>query len=180
MRSRKKARPTDDQIEAEVLAKRIDPAAWEVLPFVPASSSPRPAWMLRSKHLELAAKFLVLSALHRFGLEANLALAQPDNVDIAVLGHAGHAITVDVKVVRGVREWVVDQFSARKHHYVVVVAFASETNGVVAQPDAYVIASEALHKFVVRRKLRSIPLDTFAQELTALEAWQRIVAEQAA
>jgi len=42
MKSRK-PRPTDDQIEAEVLAKRGDPSAWEPLPFVPASTSPRPA-----------------------------------------------------------------------------------------------------------------------------------------
>src|SRR5829696_1535146 len=154
MTSRKKAQPTDDQIEAEVLARRGDSQAWEVLPFVPASSSPRPEWMLRRKHLELAAKFYVLSALHRFGVEANLALAQPDNVDIAVLGHAGQAITIDVKIVQSTREWIVDRFRARKHHYVVIVAFASETDGVAAQPDAYVVASESLHKFIVRRKLR--------------------------
>ena len=179
MKSPKKPQPSDDQIEAEVLARRSDPSAWEVLPFVPASSSPRPAWMQRNRHLELAAKFYVLSALHRHGVEANLALAQPD-VDIAVLGRAGHVLTIDVKVVQGAREWVVDSFSARKHHYVVVVAFASETDGVVAPPDAYVIASEALHKFVVRRKLKRIALDTFTEELAAFEAWQLIAAAQAA
>lgn len=180
MTSRKKARPDDDQIEAEVLAKRTDPGAWEVLPFVPASSSPRPAWMLRRKHLELAAKFHVLSALHRFGVEANLALAQPDNVDIAVLGNAGQAITIDVRTVQSAREWVVDEFSARRHHYIVIVAFASDTDGVIAQPAAYVIASQALRRFIARRKLGRIPLDVFAQELGALEAWQLIATEQAA
>jgi hypothetical protein len=180
MSSRKKARPADDQIEAEALAKRDDAAAWEVLPFVPASSSPRPAWMLRSKHLELAAKFHVLSALHRFGVEANLTLAQPDNVDIAVLGPAGQAITIDVKIVQGTREWVVDRFSARKRHYVVVVAFAPETDGMVAQPDAYVIPSEILHNFIVRRKLQRISLEMFTEDLAALEAWRLIAAEQAA
>jgi len=40
---------TDDQIEAEVLAKRDDPSAWEKLPFVPPSGSLRPDWMLRNK-----------------------------------------------------------------------------------------------------------------------------------
>lgn len=68
----------DDEVEADVLAKRGAPSAWEALPLVPASTSPRPAWMLRSKHLELAAKFHVLSVLHRLGVEANLALGQPD------------------------------------------------------------------------------------------------------
>jgi hypothetical protein len=178
MRSRKKTRPTDDQIEAEVLAKRSDPSAWEALPPVPPASSPRPAWMLRSKHLELAAKFHVLSVLHRFGVEANLALAQPDNVDIAALGARGHTITIDVKTVDGAREWLIDRFSARKHHYVVVVAFATQHTDV--HPRTFVIASEALQKFIARRKLTSVPLDTFTNELSALEAWQIITAEQAA
>jgi len=134
--------------------------------------------MLRHKHLELAAKFHVLSVLHRFGLEANLALAQPDSVDIAALGARGQAITIDVKTVDGARDWLVDRFSARKHHYVVVVAFAPQPMNV--HPRAFVVASEALQKFIARRKLTSVPLDTLTNELSALEAWQIITAEQAA
>lgn len=179
MKSRK-ARLTDDQIEAEVLAKRDDPSDWEALPFVPASTSPRPAWMLRSKHLEIAAKFHVLSVLHRLGVEANLALAQPDNVDITVLGKAGQAVTIDVKTVEGTREWFVDQFSARKHHYVVLVEFASHGENIAAAPHAYVVASETLRKFVSRRKLRTISLDVLSREMAALEAWQLIMSEQVA
>jgi hypothetical protein len=179
MKSRK-VRPTDDQIEAEVLAKRGDPSAWEVLPFVPASTSPRPAWMLRNKHLELAAQFHVLSVLHRLGVEANLALAQPESVDITILGKAGQAITIDVKTVEGTSKWFVDRFSARKHHYVVVVQFPASGENAAAQPQVYVVASEALQKYVSRRKLKAISLDSLAGELAALEAWQLIVSEQAA
>src|SRR5438034_11513290 len=138
MKSRK-LRPTDDQIEAEMLAKRNNPSAWEASPFVPASKSPRPAWMLRSKHLELAAKFHVLSVLHRLGVEANLALAQPDSVDITILGKAGQAITIDVKTVEGTSKWVVDRFSARKHHYIVVVHFPASGENAATQPQAYVV-----------------------------------------
>lgn len=180
MKSRKKSRSTDDQIESEVLAKRSDPSAWEVLPFVPASSSPRPAWMLRSRHLELAAKFHVLSVLHRFGVEANLALAQPDSVDIAVLGVEGQAITIDVKIVHGTQDWSIDPFSARKHHYIVVVAFASDGKGMATQPQTYIVASQTLRRFISRRKLTSISLEILTKDLGALEAWQLITAEQAA
>jgi hypothetical protein len=177
----RKPKPTDDQIEAEALAKRDDPAAWETLPFVPASESPRPGWMLRNRHLELAAKFHVLSVLHRLGVEANLSLAQPDNVDIAIIGKAGLAITIDVKTVgEGTREWLVEPFSARKHHYVVVVEFSSRKGSAVAHPHAYVVASEALQKLVSRRKLKTISLDVLSGELAALEAWQLITSEQAA
>ncbi|MEA2163950.1 MAG: hypothetical protein QOK37_2077 [Thermoanaerobaculia bacterium] len=179
MKSRK-ARLSDDQIEAEVLASLDDPSAWEALPFVPASNSPRPAWMLRNKHLQLAAKFHVLSVLHQLGAEANLTLAQPDSVDITILGKAGKAVTVDVKTVEGTREWLVDPFSARKHHYVVVVEFPPQNGNVFSQPRAYVVASEALRKLVSRRKLTSVSLDLLGDELAGLEAWQRIMSEQAA
>jgi len=175
-----KARLSDDQIEQEVLATREDSSRWEVLPFVPASSSPRPAWMLRSKHLELAAKFHVLSVLHRLGVEANLALAQPDNVDITVLGKAGQAITIDVKIVDGAREWHVNEFSPRKHHYVVVVAFSMPKGKSVVAPRTYVVASQELRKFLSRRKLKTVSLDVLSRELSALEAWQLIISEQAA
>jgi hypothetical protein len=180
MKSRK-PKFTDDQIEQDVLAKRGDPSSWEVLPFVPPSKSPRPAWMLRNKHLELAAKFHVLSVLHRLGVEANLSLAQPDNVDIAILSRAGLAVTIDVKTVaEGAHEWLVDQFSARKHHYVAVVEFSSPRGNVVAQPHTYLVASEALQELVGRRKLTTISLDVLSDELAASEAWQLIMSEQAA
>ncbi len=176
----RKARASDEQIEAEVLAKRDDPTAWEALPFVPASSSPRPAWMLRKKHLQLAAEFHVLSVLHQLGVEANLALAQPESVDITILGKEGQAVTLDVKTVEGTREWLVDPFSARKHHYVVVVEFQSSNENAVTRPRAYVVASEALRKLVSRRKLTSVSLDLLGNEFAALEAWQLIMSEQAA
>jgi len=178
--SSRKPRFTDDQIEAEVLAKLDDSSAWEPLPFVPPSNSPRPAWMLRTKHLELAAKFHVLSVLHRLGIEANLVLAQPDNVDIAVLGKAGVAITIDVKTVEGGREWIIDEFSARKHHFVIVVEFAPSTEPVSEHPRAYVVPSMALRKLVSRRKLTAISLDLLDEELAALEAWKLIATAQAA
>ena len=171
---------TDDQIEAEVLATRNDPSAWELLPPVPPSSSPRPAWMLRRKHLELAARFHVLSVLHRFGLEANLSLAQPDSVDITVLGRSGQTVTIDVKTVDGTREWLVDPFSPRKRHYVVIVAFSPEGANEILAPCAYIVGSEELRKFVTRRHLTVISLDALSQEFAALDAWQLILSEQAA
>lgn len=176
----RKPKATDDQIEAEVLAKRDDSSAWEALPLVPASTSPRPAWMLRSKHLDLAAKFHVLSVLHRLGVEANLALGQPDNVDITVLGKAGQAVTIDVKTIEGVREWLVEPFSARKHHYVVIVEFASRQEPPSWAPRVYVLASQELQKFLARRGRTAISLDVLEHTMGALEAWQIITAAQAA
>jgi hypothetical protein len=39
----------DDQIEAEVLSTRDDASAWEAVGSAPASTSPRPAWMVKTK-----------------------------------------------------------------------------------------------------------------------------------
>jgi hypothetical protein len=51
MKNRKQQK-SDDEIEADVLKTRDDPAAWEVLPPVPPSHSPRPDWVvaLERKH----------------------------------------------------------------------------------------------------------------------------------
>jgi hypothetical protein len=46
----RKQKQTDDEIEAEVLAKLGDASAWDVLPSVPASSSPRPDWARAGSH----------------------------------------------------------------------------------------------------------------------------------
>jgi hypothetical protein len=179
MKPRKK-KMTDDEIEAEVLMTRNDPDAWEALPFVPPSQSPRPAWMLQNRHLELAAKFHVLSVLHRFGAEANLSLTQPDNVDITMLGRGGQTVTIDVKTLHETQSWVVGQFSARKHHYLVFVEFVSADIDPASAPRAYVVASEDLRRFLSRRKLAEVSVTLLSDELSAREAWQLIVAERAA
>ncbi len=59
--------------------------------------------MSSGRHLELAAKFYVVSILHRLGAEANVTFAQPDNVDITVVQESGQALTVDVKMLRGTK-----------------------------------------------------------------------------
>jgi hypothetical protein len=56
----KKRKLTDDQIDALVIADANDEAAWGEPVVVPASKSPRPAWMAQAKHLDWAAKFFVV------------------------------------------------------------------------------------------------------------------------
>ena len=172
--------PTDDEIEADVLAKISDRNAWEPLEFVPPSRSPRPAWMLRGRHLELAAKFHVLYLLHLLGVEANLALSQPDNVDITVLREDGQALTIDVKTLIGAQPWYVDGFAARKHHYIVFVDFIDQVFHAQQSPKVYVTASERLHNLVNRKKLDTLPLDILQRELNARDAWAQLLSETAA
>src|SRR5947209_6054130 len=112
MKARK--RISEAEIKVKLLADSEHPDAWEAPITVPPSSAPRPEWYGRTKHLELAAKFYVLSVLHRLGAEANLTYAQPDNVDIAAVRQSGEAFTIDVKTLMGTSRWAVERFRARK------------------------------------------------------------------
>jgi hypothetical protein len=179
MKDREQAQ-SDDEIEAEVLAKLGDPEAWEPLPPVPPATSPRPEWAIRAKHLQLAAKFHVLSILHLHGAEANLALSQPENVDVIVFNRLGAALTIQVKTLPSSREWVVDPFTVRRHHFVVFVGFASAAQGSEIAPDVFVVASETLRDFVARESLRKVRIDELDQKLKIRNAWQPLLAEAAA
>src|SRR5438105_2060749 len=134
----KRKKLSDADLERDLKIDAAKPDAWEYVATVPASKSGRPAWYGRSKHLELAAKFYVLSVLHRLGAEANLTYAQPDNVDIAAVRQSGEAFTIDVKTLAGTTDWSVEQFSARRHHFVVFVCFARDWHEPNVVPDLYI------------------------------------------
>jgi hypothetical protein len=164
----KKRKLTEEEIDALVIADADDPSAWGDPIVVPASNSPRPAWMAQTKHLDLAAKFFVLSILHRLGLEATLTFTQNDNVDITIVQESGRALTVDVKTLTGAREWRIAPFRARDHHYVVFVWYPTTTD-LRVQPTAYIVASERLHRLLARKNVRALSLDVLASELSAQE-----------
>src|SRR5436305_3338168 len=130
------------ELERHLKADAGNTDAWEYVATVPASQSPRPPWYGRSKHLELSAKFYVLSVLHRLGAEANLTYAQPDNVDIAAVRQSGEAFTLDVKTLAGTTNWSVEHFSARKRHFLVFVCFARDWQDTSLVPDLYIWRSE--------------------------------------
>jgi hypothetical protein len=81
----RKRKLLDDQIEAEVIADLDDSSAWEQPIYVPPSTSPLPEWVTAGRHLELSARFHVLSILHRLGAEASLTNAYRENVDVTVV-----------------------------------------------------------------------------------------------
>jgi hypothetical protein len=178
-RTPKKQELTDDEIDALVIAEADDPSAWGDPIVVPPSKSPRPAWMAQAKHLDLAAKFFVLSVLHRLGLEATLTFSQNDNVDITIVQESGRALTIDVKTLSGSKEWHIGPFRARDHHYVVFVWYPTTTDPRVL-PTAYVVASERLRKLLDRKKVPSLSLDILATELSAQDAWQELAVAPAA
>src|ERR1051325_903431 len=168
---KEKRKLTEAEIDALVIADANDPSAWGEPIVVPPSRSPRPAWMAQAKHLDLAAKFYVLSMLHRLGLDATFTFSQNDNVDITIVQESGRALTVDVKTLSGSKEWHIGPFRARDHHYVVFVWYPTTTDPRVL-PTAYVVASERLRKLLNRKKVQSLPLDVLATELSAQDAWQ--------
>lgn len=135
--------------------------------------------MAQAKHLDFAAKFFVLSVLHRLGLDATFTFLQDDNVDITIVQESGRALTVDVKTLSGAREWHIAPFRARDHHYVVFVWYPATADPKI-QPTAYVVASERLRNLLSRRKLGTLPLEVLASELSAQDAWQELTVAPAA
>jgi uncharacterized protein (DUF433 family) len=61
----KKRNLTDDEIDALVIAEADDPLAWGDPIVVPASASPRPAWMAEARRLEQAANSISRPVLVR-------------------------------------------------------------------------------------------------------------------
>jgi hypothetical protein len=178
-KAHKKRKLTDDEVDALVIAEADDPAAWGEPVVVPPSKLPRPAWMAQAKHLDLAAKFFVLSVLHRMGVEATLTFSQSDSVDITIVQESGRALTVDVRTLTGAKEWPIAPFRARDHHYVVFVWYPTTSDPSI-QPTAYIVASERLSKLLARKKVHSLRLDVLASEMSAQDAWQELAAAPAA
>jgi len=175
----RKRKLTDDEIEAEILADIGDPSAWEQAIYVPPSKSPRPAWVTLGRHLELSARFHVLSVLHRFGAEATLTNAQPGNVDITVVQAPGRAITIDVKTLAGTSMWLVQPFIARKHHYVAFVLYSrKDLDNPVATPAVAVFPSVRL-KELIRPKMGKVNIHAMARQLGVDDYWQQLVAHAA-
>jgi hypothetical protein len=177
MTDRDKQQLTDEQMNELVFADVNDPAAWGDPIVVGPSKGPRR--IRRSKHLELASKFYVLSVLHRLGADATLTFSQSDNVDITVVLESGNALTVDVKTLTGPKEWPVGDFSARTGHFLTFVWYPAEADPSVP-PRVYIVASEQLRAFLAEHRVASVSLDQLDEEVHARDAWERLAFSTAA
>ena len=162
---------TEKEIDDLVVAQADDATAWEE----EAHVKPR-RWKVNPSRLGLAAKFFVLSALHRLGADATLALGEREDVDIAIINEAGKAITLDVKTLTGGWRWRVEDIHARKDHYVVFVCFTSEIRNPHVSPEVFVLPSQTFQNALLRQHATEIRVDVLGAELKAREAWHQLVA----
>jgi hypothetical protein len=170
----------EKELTDQLIEDASNPNAWDEPITVPASRRPRPESYGRAAHLELAAKFYVLSVLHRLGAEANLTFAQPDNVDITVVKRSGEACTIDVKTLTGSAHWPVEQFRARKQHFLVFIFFKREWRNPQVVPDIYIWPSEGLQKIMAGYDEPVISLKDLASRLDPTSAWQDFTVQPAA
>ncbi|HSY51078.1 MAG TPA: hypothetical protein VLC46_19895 [Thermoanaerobaculia bacterium] len=178
--SARKRKYSDDEIEAQTLERLNDPDAWEAPVYVPPLAVERPSWVTLGRHLELAAKFHVVSVLHRLGADANLTLAQPDGVDITVVLSSGQAITIDVKTLAGTSNWPVEHFKPRTHHYIAFVVFQRSIRDLESPPQVHLVPSKALNTFLSRRKLDAVAVDSLVKSLKLTNIWDQLLNEPAA
>ncbi|MEA2489313.1 MAG: hypothetical protein QOH21_1105, partial [Acidobacteriota bacterium] len=168
-----------DEIEAEVLADLADPAAWDEPIDVPPSKAPRLGWVARGRHLELAARFHVLSILHRLGAEASLTNSYRDSVDVTVVQAPGRAATLDVKTLVGTNTWFVEPFPARKNHYVTFVVFPEDAaKNPDTAPDVLVFPSVRL-KELLGHETGGVNVRALARELRITDPWQKLITQAA-
>jgi hypothetical protein len=176
----RKQKVLDDQIEAEVLADLDDPSAWEEPIFVPPSTSPLPEWVTAGRHLELSARFHVLSILHRLGAEASLTNAYRESVDITVVQAPGRALTIEVKTIIGKSKWRMQPFVSRKHHYVAFVVYAARAmTDPSTAPEVLIFPSGQLKAFVEQQMSATVNVQTLARQLGISNSWQQLIAEAA-
>lgn len=170
----------DLEIERRLIADADDADSWDEPIAVPASRAPRPVWYGRTKHLELAAKFHLLSILHRLGVEATLTHAEPDGVDIAAVRGSGEVSTIDVKTLEGSDLWSIEGVRARKNHFIAFVVFSGELSDPHTIPDVYLWQSTALHSLLARQEVSTVSVQILASKLDAASAWQDFVTHPAA
>lgn len=171
---------SERELKRKLIRDANNPDAWDESILVPPSRKPRPAWYGRTAHLELAAKFYVLFVLHRLGAEANLTFAQPDNVDITVVKKSGEAFTIDVKTITGSSQWPVEQFRARKHHFLVFIRFTQEWRDPQVAPEIYIWPSKSLQQIIAGYEESTISLEEVASKLDPMSAWKDFAVQPAA
>ena len=171
---------SDKEIKARLIEDANDPNAWGKPITVPASRAARPERYGRSGHLQLAAKFYILSLLHSLGADANLTSPHSDNVDITVVKQPGEALTIQVKTLMGTSHWPVEKFSARKHHFVAFIRYERESRDPQVAPHVYIWASERLKEFIARDRTKTVSLEDVASKLDPKSAWKQFVARPAA
>jgi len=178
--SARKRRLTDDEIEADVLADLDNPAAWDEPIAVPPSNSPRPGWVVLGRHLELSARFHVLSVLHRLGAEASLTNTHPGNVDITVLQAPGRVLTIDVKTLIGSTSWFAEPVTARENHFVVFVLFPKNAPADPSCiPEVIVFPSTRLKTLLDKETTPPVDVRALAGQLGITDPWRQLIARAA-
>lgn len=171
---------SEKEIKLNLIEDAKDPIAWEKPITVPPSRASRPDRYGQSGHLQLAAKFYILSLLHFLGADANLTSPQSDNVDITVVRQPGEALTIQVKTLMGTSQWPVENFSARKHHFVAFIRYEPKSHDPQVAPHVYIWASERLKAFIARDRTKTVSLEDVASKLDPKSAWKQFVVRPAA
>lgn len=174
-----KSVPSEAEIDAIVVAEADDDDAWEAPETIPPSLSSRSSWMTEGRHLNAAAKFYVLSVLHRLGAEANTTVTDRDSVDITVVRESGDALTIDVKTLRGTKTWPIEQLNARKHHFIVFVCYPKVANNPSRSPQVYVIPSRRLRTLVRKTSADRLRVDTLGAKSKTGAGWRDLVCQDA-
>jgi hypothetical protein len=170
MGSMTKARKSEKEIDNLVVAQAEDDSAWEPEIHVAAKRF----WRFNPSRVELAAKFFVLSALHRLDAHVAWTWGDPES-DIALIDELGHARTIEVKVLTGSRRWRVEDFHERQNHFIIFVCFVEGLMNPRVPPEIYVLPSAMLRNALVRIPASEVVLSELGGPLNAREGWHHLL-----
>ena len=102
---------------------------------------------IKKYNTNLASEYLVLSQLHRLGIDAYLTLGNKKSVDILIETQK-RTISLDVKGIAGSTNWPLDNFKKEhKNHYIVLVSYISKIENLQILPEIYIVPSIKIEDF---------------------------------
>jgi hypothetical protein len=106
----------------------------------------------------LAAEFWVLSALYRFGVEAQLTLGNKKSVDILIRYDPKTIYTIDVKGLAGPYDWPADNIKIldNPNHFFVLLSFESKISDLLVSPWVWIVPSHEIKPFIKSYKTRIV------------------------
>ncbi|HEY3041228.1 MAG TPA: hypothetical protein VGJ66_20985 [Pyrinomonadaceae bacterium] len=78
-----------------------------------------------------------------------------------------------MKTLTGTSDWLVERFTARKHHFLVFVCFEREWHDPRLNPDVYIWSSKRLKAFIANERATILSLEAVASKLDPTSAWEQ-------
>lgn len=106
---------------------------------------------MKGYNTNLASEYYVLSTLYRLGLEAYITLGNKKSIDIILTLNDKKQITIDVKGLKGVGMFLIDNVDAelkKPNHYIVFVNNLNKIEDPTSVPEIFILPHNEIKKYI--------------------------------